>query len=324
MSRAYNQIRQSILVDRFNVKFIAREGVWGEVGVSHATVEGMGSLRNLPNLVIMNPADIVEAEKATEAMMQYIGPCDGEGGAEPEPVHASSPTTTRSTSARPTRCVTARTPPSSPPATWSPRRSRPSTCSRRTASTWACSTSAPQAPRRGSHRRGGGPHRRHRDRRELQRHQRPRATRWPACLCENLPTPLVKVGVEDEFGQSGLITAEKDELMEHFALSADDMAVSVKECIKKKERVRASDERCCVIRRQPASSARSRALALLRDPDSNVVVTCRRRRRRTALQRSGSSRTGTGSSTSGETSPTCSSCWPPRARTRWTAWSTGP
>ena len=75
MSRAYNQIRQSILVDRFNVKFIAREGVWGEVGVSHATVEGMGSLRNLPNLVIINPADIVEAEKATEAMMQYIGPC---------------------------------------------------------------------------------------------------------------------------------------------------------------------------------------------------------------------------------------------------------
>ena len=33
MSRAYNQIRQSILVDRFNVKFISREGVWGEVGV---------------------------------------------------------------------------------------------------------------------------------------------------------------------------------------------------------------------------------------------------------------------------------------------------
>ena len=25
--------------------------------------------------MIMNPADAVEAEKATEAMMQYIGPC---------------------------------------------------------------------------------------------------------------------------------------------------------------------------------------------------------------------------------------------------------
>jgi len=45
----------------------------------------------------------------------------------------------------------------------------------------------------------------------------------------------VKVGVEDEFGQSGLITPERDELMEHFALSAADIAVSVKECIKKRE-----------------------------------------------------------------------------------------
>src|SRR5450631_2265349 len=35
MGRAFNQVRQSILVDRFNVKFIGREGAWGEVGVSH-------------------------------------------------------------------------------------------------------------------------------------------------------------------------------------------------------------------------------------------------------------------------------------------------
>lgn len=60
-----------------------------------------------------------------------------------------------------------------------------------------------------------------------------------ACvLSENLPTPLVKVGVEDEFGQSGLITADRDELMEHFAFSAADLAVSVREVIKKKERLR--------------------------------------------------------------------------------------
>ena len=74
MSRAYNQIRQSILVDRFNVKLIGREGAWGEVGISHNTIENLGAARVLPNLVILNPADAVEAEKATEAMMQYIGP----------------------------------------------------------------------------------------------------------------------------------------------------------------------------------------------------------------------------------------------------------
>jgi hypothetical protein len=42
--------------------------------------------------------------------------------------------------------------------------------------------------------------------------------------------------VEDEFGQSGLMTPEKDELMEHFAFSAEDLVVSVKEVIEKKKR----------------------------------------------------------------------------------------
>ena len=42
MSRAYNQIRQSILVDRFNVKFLAREGVWGEVGRLARHRRGLG------------------------------------------------------------------------------------------------------------------------------------------------------------------------------------------------------------------------------------------------------------------------------------------
>ena len=32
IERAYNQIRQSILVDRFNVKIMARDGVWGDIG----------------------------------------------------------------------------------------------------------------------------------------------------------------------------------------------------------------------------------------------------------------------------------------------------
>ena len=73
VGRAYNQIRQSILVDHFNVKIMGRD-MWGEMGVSHNVVEGIGSLRVLPNLIIINPADIVEAEKAFMAMADYIGP----------------------------------------------------------------------------------------------------------------------------------------------------------------------------------------------------------------------------------------------------------
>ncbi len=73
LGRAYNQIRQSILVDHFNVKIMGRE-MWGEMGISHNVVEGIGSLRVLPNLIIINAADIVEAEKAFIAMADYIGP----------------------------------------------------------------------------------------------------------------------------------------------------------------------------------------------------------------------------------------------------------
>ena len=54
-------------------------------------------------------------------------------------------------------------------------------------------------------------------------------------LAEHLPTPMVKVGVEDEFSQSGLITNERDELMDRFSLGARDLAVSVKQCIAKKK-----------------------------------------------------------------------------------------
>ncbi|OGO42713.1 MAG: hypothetical protein A2137_01480 [Chloroflexi bacterium RBG_16_58_8] len=59
-----------------------------------------------------------------------------------------------------------------------------------------------------------------------------------AVLAENLPTPMVRVGVEDEFSQSGKITREIDELKVHFGLGAEDIAVSVKECIAKREKLK--------------------------------------------------------------------------------------
>ncbi|MBW1739439.1 MAG: transketolase family protein [Deltaproteobacteria bacterium] len=72
--RAYNQIRQSILADRFNVKIMAREGAWGGLGMSHNYVEGIAATRVMPNLVIINPADAVETQKSVMAMADYIGP----------------------------------------------------------------------------------------------------------------------------------------------------------------------------------------------------------------------------------------------------------
>jgi transketolase len=236
MGRAYNQIRQSILVDRFNVKFISREGVWGEVGVSHATVEGIGSLRNLPNLVIMNPADIVEAEKATEAMMQYIAPCMVRVELSPNPfriftddypfdigkaysLRDGKDATIVATGYMVTEAIKAVDLLEKDGldvgvlnvCTWKPIDEEAIVAA-------AARTGAIVTAENCSDINGLGD--------------------TVACvLSENYPTPLIKVGVEDEFGQSGLITPEKDELMEHFALSAADIAVSVKECIKKKEKL---------------------------------------------------------------------------------------
>ncbi len=235
MSRAYNQIRQSILVDRFNVKFIAREGVWGEVGVSHATVEGWGSLRNLPNLVLINPADWVEAEKATEAMMQYIGPVAIRQELSPNPftiftedyqfdigkaysLRDGKDATIVATGYMVTEAIKAvdlLEKEGLDVGVLNVSTLKP--IDEEAIIAAAERTGAIVTAENCSDINGLGD--------------------AVACvLCENLPTPLVKVGVEDEFGQSGLITPERDELMDHFALSADDIAVSVKECIKKKEK----------------------------------------------------------------------------------------
>jgi len=53
-----------------------------------------------------------------------------------------------------------------------------------------------------------------------------------------VPTPMVRVGVDDEFSQSGRITKDVDELKVHFGFTAEDLALAVKECIAKRERLR--------------------------------------------------------------------------------------
>jgi transketolase len=236
MSRAYNQIRQSILVDRFNVKFLAREGVWGEVGVSHATVEGWGSLRVLPNLVMINPADTVEAEKATEAMMQYIGPVALKMEMSPNPytiftedypfnigkaysLHDGKDATIIATGYMVTEAIKAAQMLEEEGldvgvlnmSTLKPIDEEAIVAA-------AERTGAIVTAENSSEINGLG-------------------DAVASVLCEYLPTPLVKVGVEDEFGQSGLITPERDELMEHYAFSAADLVVSVKEVIEKKKRL---------------------------------------------------------------------------------------
>jgi transketolase len=75
IGRSYNQIRQ-IAFDEFNVKIIlCNSGIfWTFMGASHQIVEDIPSLRSIPNLVVISPADSIEAKKATLAAAEYLGP----------------------------------------------------------------------------------------------------------------------------------------------------------------------------------------------------------------------------------------------------------
>jgi len=76
LGRGYNQIRQNIAYDNRNAKVVlCNAGVaWGGIGPSHLSVEDMAALRAVPNLVFLSPADAVAAEKATIAAAEYNGP----------------------------------------------------------------------------------------------------------------------------------------------------------------------------------------------------------------------------------------------------------
>ncbi len=74
--RAFEQIRNSICYPKLNVKIVASHAglTVGEDGATHQCLEDLGVMRTLPNMIVINPADAVETEKAIEAAIAYHGP----------------------------------------------------------------------------------------------------------------------------------------------------------------------------------------------------------------------------------------------------------
>ena len=74
--RAYEQIRNSIAYPKFNVKICcSHAGVSvGEDGGSHQSVEDIGLMRLIPGMTVIVPADANEARKATFALAEFQGP----------------------------------------------------------------------------------------------------------------------------------------------------------------------------------------------------------------------------------------------------------
>lgn len=74
--RAFEQIRNSIGYPHLNVKIGASHGGLsvGEDGASHQCCEDFALMRSIPGMVVICPADGVEAEAATKAAYDYEGP----------------------------------------------------------------------------------------------------------------------------------------------------------------------------------------------------------------------------------------------------------
>ena len=74
--RAYEQIRNSIGYPALNVKIGATHGGMsvGEDGASHQCCEDFALMRSIPGMVVICPADGVEAAAATKAAYEYQGP----------------------------------------------------------------------------------------------------------------------------------------------------------------------------------------------------------------------------------------------------------
>jgi transketolase len=76
VERAYNQIKQSIVYSDLNVKIVASHGgiTVGPDGTSHHMPFDFATMRVLPDLVVLSPADAIEAYWATKTIAKYIGP----------------------------------------------------------------------------------------------------------------------------------------------------------------------------------------------------------------------------------------------------------
>lgn len=90
--RPLDQIRNSIAYPNANVKIVASHlGLdTGPDGATHQAIEDLAVMRSIPNMLVISPADELETEQATEAIIKHQGPIYMRSGRSPVPsVHSS-------------------------------------------------------------------------------------------------------------------------------------------------------------------------------------------------------------------------------------------
>lgn len=74
--RAWEQIRNTICYSNLNVKIAATHGgiTVGEDGASHQALEDISLMRSIPNMIVIVPADAAETKQAIEFAAEHKGP----------------------------------------------------------------------------------------------------------------------------------------------------------------------------------------------------------------------------------------------------------
>lgn len=86
--RAFEQVRNSVGYPRLNVKIGASHAgiTVGEDGASHQCNEDIALMRAIPDMVVVCPSDALEAAEATKAAVAYDGPMYLRFGRSPVPI----------------------------------------------------------------------------------------------------------------------------------------------------------------------------------------------------------------------------------------------
>jgi transketolase len=74
--RCLEQIRNDVCYHGANVRIVTVGGgmSYGAVGATHHATEDLAIMRSLPNMVVVSPGDLWEAEEATKAILDIRGP----------------------------------------------------------------------------------------------------------------------------------------------------------------------------------------------------------------------------------------------------------
>lgn len=228
--RNWDQIRVSICYSKNNVKIIGGHAglLAGEDGATHQALEDIAITRVLPNMTVVVPCDAVEAYKATLAIAQLNGPCYLRVVREPTPVITDNETPFelgKIVSIKPGKDVTIIATGAMVAVALQAAKSLEKKIS---ATVLNCHTIKPidvsaivsSAKKTGAvvtvedHQIAGG-----------------LGGAVAEVLSERCPVPLVRVGVQDRFGESG----KPLELLEHYGLGVKNIFQAVEQVIKLKQ-----------------------------------------------------------------------------------------